>query len=90
MDSDCMFSLVSLFQYLTTHSEINFFPSIQPEPSLVQLKATMSYPIVSYLGKEAKAYLSREGTYVAQQRDQMEKRHIRVVGRHVQTLTRPP
>lgn len=27
---------------------------------------------------------------MAQQRDQMEERHIRVVGRHIQTLMRPP
>jgi len=45
-------SLGSLFQYLTTLSEKNFFLNIQPEHPLAQFKAITSYPIASYLRKQ--------------------------------------
>jgi len=34
------------------------FPNIQPEPLLVQLDATPSRPVTSYLGEEANSNLS--------------------------------
>ena len=36
-----------------------FFPDIQPEPALVQLEASPSCPIASYVGEEANPHLNQ-------------------------------
>jgi len=47
-----MTSLGSLFQCITTPLDKIFFPDIQPEPPLVQLKAIRFCPITGNLGEE--------------------------------------
>ena len=57
-DSDSTSSLGSLFS-TSPLSEEKFFPKIQPEPPLVQLRATTSHPITCYMREEADSHLTR-------------------------------
>jgi len=57
-DSDSIISLDRLFQCLTILLENNFFPNIQPEFPMVQLKTITSHPLTSYLGEEADLHLA--------------------------------
>ena len=57
-NGDCTTSLGSLRQCFSTLLEKKFFPNIQPEPPLVQLKAITSHPITVNLGEEADSQLT--------------------------------
>jgi len=47
------------------------FANIQSKPPLIQLQATASRPIASYLGEETKTYLTTTSFQVAVESDQV-------------------